>query len=213
MSIEIQQYTLGLAATNSYLVGDTESRLAVLIDPVDEAQTLYSAAQYAGWTIQLILATHAHFDHILASKDLKDLTGAPFWCHAECEPWLKSLPNQARMFGFSSLPEAAIPDRLLTNETETFSVGAIQLQTLYTPGHAPGHLCFFMPKERILFSGDTIFQGSIGRTDLPGADHEVLMHSIREVIFPLGDDVDLLPGHMGRTAIGAERISNPFLQF
>lgn len=211
MSIEIRMLTFGIAATNCYLVGDTETNEAILIDPVDDASRLYETAQKAGWTIKLILATHGHFDHVLASKDLKDLTGAPFCIHKNDLPLLERLPQQGIMFTGKPFPEAAVPDRFLTTEPETIEVGAIKLQTLFTPGHAPGHISFYMADHKILFSGDCLFQGSIGRTDLPGSDYETLMRSIFDKLLPLGDDVQVLPGHMGETTIGDERRTNPFL--
>lgn len=211
MTLEIRMHTLGMASTNAYIIGDTDTNEAVLIDPVDDAPLLHQTAQEAGWTIKLILATHAHFDHVLASKALKELTGAPFYIHADCVPWLERLPQQGKMFGIASFPEAAKPDRLLKSEPETIEIGAIQLQTLYTPGHAPGHISFFMPEQRIVFSGDCLFAGSIGRTDLPGSDYETLMQSIFTKLIPLGDDVRVLAGHNQPTTIGRERKNNPFL--
>ena len=168
MTIHIKQLTLGAVSTNAYLVGDTASNEALVIDPVDNAPLILQAAEDAGWTIKLILATHAHFDHILASKELKVKTGAPFYIHKDCLPYLDSLPQQGKLFGLGEFPEAATPDRLLTSTSETIELGNIQLQTLYTPGHAPGHISFLMPEQKILFSGDSLFAGSIGRTDLPG---------------------------------------------
>lgn len=212
MTLEIKRLTLGMVSTNAYLIGDTETNTAVLIDPVDDAETILAAANDAGWTIKLILATHAHFDHVLASKALHDQTGAPFWCHADCVPWLEQLPSQGPLFGQPNFPEAATPARLLTSETETLTVDNIVLETRYTPGHAPGHLSFYLRDHNILFSGDTLFKGAIGRWDLPGADFDVLMHSITEQLLPLGDDVRVLPGHMGETTIGLEKQTNPYLQ-
>jgi hydroxyacylglutathione hydrolase len=211
MSIEIRRLTLGIAATNAYIIGDTATGEAIVIDPVDDAPQLLQTAQEAGWTIQLILATHAHFDHVLASADLKAATGAPFWIHRDCLPFLQNLPAQGRRFGFSAFPEAAIPDRLLENDNEPIRISSIELKTLYTPGHAPGHLSFYMEREKILFSGDTLFSGSIGRTDLPGGDYALLMESITDKLLTLGDDVRVLAGHMADTTIGKERLSNPFL--
>ncbi|QPC80859.1 MBL fold metallo-hydrolase [Phototrophicus methaneseepsis] len=211
MTIEIKQATLGLASTNVYIVGDTETKEAVVIDPVDDADYIQQMAEDAGWTIKLILATHAHFDHVLASKPLKEATGAPFYIHKDCVEWLENLPTQGRLFGMSSLPEAATPDRLLTTETETIQVSEMLFHTLYTPGHAPGHLSFYMPEHNLVFSGDTLFAGSIGRTDLPGGDYEVLMHSIFGKLLPLGDETHVLAGHMQRTTIGRERHTNPFI--
>ncbi|MGB7341532.1 MAG: MBL fold metallo-hydrolase [Phototrophicaceae bacterium] len=211
MAIEIKRLTLGMVSTNAYIIGDTDTNEAILIDPVDDADALLQAAGESGWTIKLILATHAHFDHVLASKALKEKTGAPFWIHEECVSVLEMLPMQGKLFGLGNFPEAATPDRLLTSERETIQLGAIKLETLYTPGHAVGHLSFYMPEQDIVFSGDTLFFSSIGRTDLPGGDHALLLQSIREQLLPLGDHIKVLPGHMQNTTIGFERENNPFL--
>jgi len=211
MTIEIKKHTLGVATTNAYIIGDTDSGEALVIDPVDNAPLLHQAAQEAGWTIKLILATHAHFDHVLASAELKRMTGAPFWIHQDCLPSLQALPEQGRLFGLGEFPAAAEPDRLLTSERETITLGGITLETLYTPGHAPGHISFYMRDQNSVFSGDVLFAGSIGRTDLPGASYEVLMRSIFDVLIPLGDDTKVYPGHMQETTIRHERETNPFL--
>jgi len=211
MNIEIKMMTLGVVSTNAYLIGDTDTKEAILIDPVDKAEILKKAADESGWTIKLILATHAHFDHVLASKSLKELTGAAFWIHEEAVPMLENLPNSGKRFGFGEFPEAAKPDRLLTTEPETIELGAIKLETLYTPGHAPGHLSFYMPDYQIVFSGDSLFYGSVGRTDLPGGNAELLLKSIREKLFTLDDDVRVLSGHGQATSIGFEKEHNPFL--
>jgi glyoxylase-like metal-dependent hydrolase (beta-lactamase superfamily II) len=212
MSIDIRMITLGMVATNAYLVSDTATQEALLIDPVDDADALISMAEEAGVTIKLILATHAHFDHVLASKALKERTGAPFYIHADCVKWLEVLPQQGKRFGFGEFPPAATPDRLLTSAPEVLTLGSIRLETLYTPGHADGHLAFYMPSHRVVFSGDALFKGSIGRTDLPGGNAHTLLTSIFEKLLPLGDDVTVLSGHGGATTIGAERKTNPFLR-
>jgi glyoxylase-like metal-dependent hydrolase (beta-lactamase superfamily II) len=211
MSIEIKMLTLGVVATHCYLVADTDTREALVIDPVDSAPLIHKTAQDAGWTIRLILATHAHFDHVLASKELKERTGAPFWLHGDGIPLLESLPQQGLMFFGREFPAAATPDRLLTTAPETIELGGIKLETRYTPGHAPGHLSFYMPAGELVFSGDCLFAGSIGRTDLPGGDYDVLMRSIFEKLLPLGDNVRVLPGHMDVTTIGQERATNEFV--
>ncbi len=209
--IEIRVFTLGLAATNAYLLADTATGDAVVIDPVDEAALLHATAQEAGWTIRAILATHAHFDHVLASKPLKELSGAPFFIHAEAADWLKTLPQQGLMFTGSLFPEAAQPDRLLTSAREVLEIGSLRLETLYTPGHAPGHVAFYMRDQQLVFSGDALFAGSIGRTDLPGGNLDLLLSSIHEQLLSLGDEVRVLPGHGPATTIGQERLTNPFL--
>jgi hydroxyacylglutathione hydrolase len=213
MTVEVISLTLGAVATNTYLIGDTETHEAVLIDPVDDALLLYKTAQDEGWTIKWILATHGHFDHVLASKPLKELTNAPFAIHEEEVGWLRSLPQQGLMFFGSPFPEAATPDRFLTTQSEVIEVGAIRLETIFTPGHSPGHISFYMPAQHVVFSGDCLFTGSIGRTDLPGGDMNTLINTIVDKLLPLGDDMLVLPGHGPQTTIGAERRTNPFLQF
>lgn len=212
MDIEIKVLpNLGLASTNCYIVADPNTNEALVIDPVYNADLIHKTATDAGWTIKLILATHAHFDHVLASKKLKELTGAPFLIHEESAPLLELLPQQGVTFTGRPFPEAATPDRWLTSKTETIELGIIKLETLYTPGHCPGHISFYMREGKVVFSGDCLFAGSIGRTDLPGGDYALLMKSIFEQLLPLGDDVQVLPGHMEITTIGKERTTNPFI--
>lgn len=211
MGIDIRILNLGIAATNCYIVGDSDTHEAVVIDPVDNAPLLFKTAQEAGWTIKLILATHGHFDHVLASKELKELTSAPFYIHKNDLHFLEQLPQTGIRFIGTPFPEAAAPDRYLTDAPETIQVSGLRFETLFTPGHAPGHISFFIRDYKLLFSGDCLFAGSIGRTDLPGANHDVLMASIFDKLLPLGDDVRVLPGHMQDTTIGKERQTNPFL--
>lgn len=211
MTIKIKSLTLSAFSTNAYLVADTETNNAILIDPVDDAPIILKSAEEEGWTIKLMIATHAHLDHVMASQAIKDATQAPFYIHEECVKWLEQIPAQGKMFGLGELPPAAKSDRLLTTESETIELDSIKLQTLYTPGHAPGHLSLYMPDHKILFSGDALFAGSIGRTDLPGGDYDLLMHSIFDKLMVLEDDVQVLPGHMQPTTIGRERLTNPYL--
>ena len=210
MPIKIKSLTLGLFATNAYLVADTATSNAILIDPVDDAPAILSAAADEGWTIKLMIASHAHLDHVLASAEIKRQLQIPFLIHQDCQALLEEIPLQGKFFGLGQLPEAAIPDRLLTDNC-IVELDAIRLESLYTPGHAPGHLSFYLAEHKILFSGDTLFAGSIGRTDLPGGDHDLLMQSIIERLMTLDDDARVLPGHMGATTIGRERLTNPFI--
>lgn len=211
MPIKIKSLTLGPFATNAYLVGDSQSGNAILIDPVDDAPAILAAAREEDWTIKLMIATHAHLDHVLASAAIKQELDLPFYIHEDCETLLDEIPMQGIFFGLGDLPAAARPDRLLTSEPESIRLDSIHLQTLYTPGHAPGHLSFYLAEHKVLFSGDTLFAGSIGRTDLPGGDHALLMRSIVDKLMVLDDDVQVLPGHMGITTIGRERQTNPFV--
>jgi len=210
MSLRIKSLTLGPFATNAYLLADTETNNAILIDPVDDAPSILGAAKEEGWTIKLMLATHAHLDHVLASAAIKEELQIPFLIHADCAPLLEEIPLQGMYFGLGKLPEAAQPDRLL-GDNDSVELDSIRLTSLYTPGHAPGHLSFYLAQHKILFSGDSLFAGSIGRTDLPGGDHDLLMTSIMTRLMVLDDDVRVLPGHMGATTIGRERLTNPFI--
>ncbi len=211
MSIKIKSLTLGPFATNAYLIADSETGNAILIDPVDDAPAILAAAVEQGWSIRLMIATHAHLDHVLASAAIKEALNIPFYIHKDCAALLDEIPLQGVFFGLGELPAAAQPDRLLSSESETIELDSIRLRSLYTPGHAPGHLSFYLAEHKILFSGDTLFAGSVGRTDLPGGDHTLLMRSIVEKLMVLDDEVRVLPGHMGVTTIGRERQTNPFL--
>jgi glyoxylase-like metal-dependent hydrolase (beta-lactamase superfamily II) len=209
MTIEIHSLTLGIAATNAYIIGDTDSGDAVLIDPVDDAFLLLQTIVDLGWDLKLILTTHGHYDHVLASLALRELSDAPFYIHHRAGQFQDALsvqPALAQLF-----PPIAPPTRLLTDASESITIGGIKLETFFTPGHAPGHVCYLLRDENLLIGGDCLFAGSIGRTDLPFCDYDRLMESIFEQILPLGDEVQILPGHMGPTTIGEERRSNPFL--
>lgn len=210
MPFAIKSLTLGAFATNAYLVADTATKNALLIDPVDSADLILAAAADAGWSIQMMVATHAHLDHVLAAGALKKQLRIPFFAHKETPPLLREVPRQGLYFGLGNLPAPPEPDGLL-DDNETIILDSLELKCLYTPGHAPGHISLLMEKAGILFSGDTLFAGSIGRTDLPGGDHALLMRSILDRLMPLDDRVRVLPGHMTETTIGRERRTNPFL--
>ncbi len=210
MLIKIHMLTLGQLQTNCFIVADTDTNEAVVIDPADQVDEIMQVITSNDYTVREILATHAHFDHILASKPLKKQTGAPFRLHEFDVPMLQHVQQIAQQFGLR-VPEAARHDDTLT-EGDVVEVGAIRLETLFTPGHSPGHLSFVLHAEKVVFSGDCLFMGSIGRTDLPGGDHQMLIDSITQKILPLGDDFTVCPGHGPTTTIQQERRHNPFLQ-
>ena len=210
MPFAIKTLTLGAFATNAYLLADTNTRNALLIDPVDSPERILAAAAEAGWRIQLMVATHAHLDHVLAAAALKQALQIPFLAHNAAPPLLQEVPLQGLYFGLGELPAPPAPDQLL-DDADIISLDSIELRCLYTPGHAPAHISLLMEEAGILFSGDTLFAGSIGRTDLPGGDHALLMRSIMDRLMTLDDSVRVLPGHMGETSIGHERRTNPFL--
>ena len=209
MTTEILTLTLGAFATNCYIVGNTATCEALVIDPVDDAAHLEHLARKAGWTIRLILATHGHLDHILAAADLIRLTGAPFHIHRDSPRLQHDIPDDA--FLEQLFPPLPCPAYCFGNDEEQTGIAGIPLRTIFTPGHAPDHVAFHSPDMGVLFGGDCLFAGSIGRTDFPNADLSTLMRSITQRLLTLPDETRVFPGHMGPTTIGIERNSNPFL--
>jgi len=195
--------------TNCYLVGCEETSQAAIIDPSWDGRSILAMAENDGWQITHILLTHAHFDHIGGLQELKSTTGAPIYAHPDAIDMLRDATMSAAFFGMR-IPQPPPPDEMLS-DGQVLTVGDLQLQVLYTPGHAPGHVCFYLPDYRVLFDGDVLFQGSIGRTDLPGGDYDALMSSIRDRLLILPDDTRVFSGHGSPTTIGQERQTNPFL--
>ena len=206
----LEMLTVGPFQENCYIIGDEESGVGALIDPGDEAPRIAMAVEQTDLEIGSIIVTHAHIDHVGAVAALVDEYACPVLMHAEAEPMLRQLPTQAMMMGlrFGKVPTV---DRNIEDE-EVLEVGDLGLRSLYTPGHAPGHLAFHVEDRGLVLSGDSLFAGSVGRVDLPGGSMEVLMRSIEERLLTLPYDTDVYPGHGPRTTIGNERASNPFLQ-
>lgn len=208
--IQIRQLPLGPLKTNCYLVGCEETQLAAIIDPAWDGRSIVAAAEDDGWEISHILLTHTHFDHVGGLQETKELSGAPIYLHPDAVDMLSNTTMSAAFFGLR-VPAPPPPDHLLS-PGQVLSVGRLSLHTLFTPGHAPGHVCFHLPEYRVLFDGDVLFRGGIGRTDLPGGDQELLMNSIHSLLLPLPDETRLFPGHGPATTIGDERRTNPFLE-
>jgi hydroxyacylglutathione hydrolase len=208
--LQIRQLTLGPMQTNCYLVGCEETLTAAVIDPAWDGRGIVEAAEMDGWEVSMILLTHAHFDHLGGLADVKQLTGAPIYIHPDAAPEISSAPMLAAFFGMriEAPPEADI----MLEDKQTLTVGTVQLEVIHTPGHAAGHVSFYLPQYRVVFDGDTLFQDGIGRTDLPGGDHETLLSAIRERLLTLPDDTRVFPGHGPATTIGYERRSNEFLE-
>jgi hydroxyacylglutathione hydrolase len=204
----LETLTVGPFQENCYVIGDGAS--GAIVDPGDEAARIALAVEQTGLEIGQILVTHAHIDHVGAVGALADEYACPVLMHAEAEPMLQQLPTQAMMMGlrFGKVPAV---DRHI-QDGETLEVGSLKLQSLYTPGHAPGHLAFYVESEGLVLSGDALFAGSVGRTDLFGGDMEVLVRSINERLLTLPDETRVYPGHGPRTTIGDERAYNPFLR-
>ncbi len=209
MAVETVMLTLGLVGTNCFIVGDTDTGSAIVIDPADNAPVILQAVRARGWTVKQILATHAHFDHVLAVDGVREATGAPFRLHDADLPLLRMVQATGAWFGLE-LPKGPEADGTVA-EGEHIEVDGIALEVLFTPGHAPGHVSYVMAAQEIVFSGDCLFEGSIGRTDLPGCDPDRLMRSIFDKLVPLGDGYTVACGHGNVTTIGRERTSNPYL--
>lgn len=204
----LQTLLVGPLGVNCYILGDENTREAIVIDPGGNARDILNALQHYQLAVGAIVNTHAHFDHILALNEIRAATRAPFMLHADEAPVLASAQISAAMFGMGiSQPTPA--DRLL-RDGDAVSAGAITLKVLHTPGHTPGGICLL--NEKRVFVGDTLFQGSIGRTDFPGGDYGTLMQSIRDKLLPLGDDMVVYPGHGPATTIGEEKQLNPFVR-
>ncbi len=205
--------TVGPLQENCYLLVDTETQdterqRAVLIDPGDEAERLLAAL--GGFELTAIWLTHAHFDHVGALAEVLEYLPVPIYLHPNDRPLLAQAASSAAFFGLSlRQPEV---DTLPLKHGQRLSVGAYEARCLFTPGHAPGHVAFYFPEAATLLSGDALFKGSVGRTDLPGGDAAQLLESIHRELLTLPDDTRVLPGHGPETTVGAERRTNPFLR-
>jgi glyoxylase-like metal-dependent hydrolase (beta-lactamase superfamily II) len=194
---------------NCSLVWDDAGR-AALIDPGGEAERLLAEVVRRDLTLESVLLTHGHLDHVGAAAEIRDARGVPIvGPQREEQFWLDLLPHQAELFGFPPI-EAFSPDQWL-EDGDTVDVGAIRFDVLHCPGHTPGHVVFYARDARLAFVGDVLFKGSIGRTDFPRGDHAALLAAIRDKLFPLGDDVRFVPGHGAMSTFGHERRENPFV--
>lgn len=186
------------------------TRQAAVIDPGGDLDQVLAVVEREGLTLQKILLTHAHLDHAAATAELSRSRNLPIeGPHRDDLFWIEGLPEQAQMFGFPPA-ESFTPTRWL-QQGDRVQVGEVELEVLHCPGHTPGHVVFFSRDDRFAIVGDVLFAGSIGRSDFPRGDHATLVRSIRERLFPLGDDVQFLPGHGPLSTFGEERRSNPFV--
>jgi hydroxyacylglutathione hydrolase len=205
----VERLSVGPFQENCYIIGDEESGTGALIDPGDEAARIALTVERTGLAISQILVTHTHVDHVRAVAPLVDEYACPVLMHQEAEAMLKTVPQQALMMGIKFGKVPAVDQRI--GDDEVLEVGNIRLRSLYTPGHAPGHLAFYAEEEGVVFAGDALFAGGIGRTDLPDGSMELLLRSISERLLTLPDETRVLSGHGPETTIGQERLYNPFL--
>ncbi len=202
-------FTVGMVQENCFLFRRDSSDSALIVDPGDEPEKLLAAIDALGVTLDGILLTHTHFDHVGAVAPVAKATGAEVWV-----PELEK-PVLADINAFVPWPDFGPFESWDAEHTvsggEKLELAGFEIDVLFTPGHSPGHVVYSIPDEQVVFSGDVLFQGSVGRTDLPGGDWPTLLESIRLLVDTLPDETRVHPGHMGLTTLGAEKASNPFL--
>lgn len=206
----LETFPVGLLQCNCTILGDEQTREAMVIDPGDNVSEILMRLAKHGLTLKQIVVTHAHIDHVGGAVQLKKATGAPILLNQSDTPLLKMMDVQAGWLGVAT-PDVAPPD---TSAEEGMVVGIANhtAQVLHTPGHTPGSICLHFAPDNMLFAGDTLFAGSIGRTDLPGGDSRKILRSLHDHLLTLPDETRVVPGHGPATTIGQEREMNPFLQ-
>jgi glyoxylase-like metal-dependent hydrolase (beta-lactamase superfamily II) len=211
VELEVRGVVVGLFQENCWIVGSRRRGEGCVIDPGDEPDEILALARDMGVKITRVLASHAHLDHIMAARAIVEATGAPFLLHAADLPIAENMPTAARMWLGRDIPPAPRPDGF-PSDGQDIEVAGVTLRVIHTPGHTPGSLSLYAAEAHLLFSGDTLFRESIGRTDLPGGDTQAILASIRERLYSLPDDTRVLPGHMLETTIAHERAHNPFVR-
>jgi len=202
-------FPVGPLQCNCSIVGDEQTREAMVIDPGDEIEQVLAVLQKHRLTVKQIVITHAHIDHIGGAAKLRRLTGAPVLLNANDQMLLKMLDVQASWIGMRP-PEDPVIDGSVTTG-DKLKTGSLVANVLHTPGHTEGSICLYFAEDKKLIAGDTLFAGSIGRTDLPGGSYKKIMESLRGPVLALPDETIVVPGHGPLTTIGEERDSNPFL--
>lgn len=210
MGLLIDKTVVGLLDVNAYLLMDGETSRAVLVDPGGDLDRIEAMVQRHGASLEAIIATHGHVDHVAGVAEACRRFQIPFWIHAAEAPVLDSVPVQARLFGF---PPAGRPEvaRWL-GDGDRIAIGSSEGRVISTPGHTPGGISLFFETDGLILTGDTLFAGSVGRTDLPGGDTQTLLRSIREKIYALPAGITFYPGHGPSGSLERERLTNPFVR-
>jgi hydroxyacylglutathione hydrolase len=208
--MDVRMLTVGPVQENAFFVRRDGAREALLVDPGDEPERLIKLADELNLDVQAILITHTHFDHVGAVAPLARHTGAPVWCPQIETRVLADIMSYVPWPGFGPF-ESYDADHTVAGG-ETLELAGFAIDVIFTPGHSPGHVSYSIADEKALFSGDVLFEGSVGRVDLPGGDGPTLLRSIGGLLETLPDDTRVFPGHMGQTTLGRERATNPFLR-
>jgi hydroxyacylglutathione hydrolase len=206
----LESFPVGPLRCNCTILGDEATHEAVVVDPGDNIAEILARLQKHGLTLRQIVITHAHIDHVGGAALLKRATGAPVFLNQNDLGLLGAMEMQAGWLGIRT-PEVAPPDAS-ADDGLTVGLATLPAEVIHTPGHTPGSICLLFPEQHLLIAGDTLFAGSIGRTDLPGGDGRQILRSLRDRLLVLPDTTRVLPGHGGDTTIGEEKQSNPFLQ-
>lgn len=206
----LKSLVVGPIAANCYILGDEKSGNGVIIDPGSEGDRILAMVKEVGLTIQFIIATHGHFDHTAAVAEIKSRLGCDFLLHRDDIPFIQSSKESARAWGFN-IDQVPDPDKFV-KDGDIFHLGDIELKIIHTPGHSPGGISIHLAREKILFTGDSLFQGSIGRTDLTLGSMDDLVKSIKEKLYVLPEDTNVYSGHGGQTSIGEEKMYNYFVR-
>lgn len=209
--MKIKTFVFNSFQVNTYLI-QNNSNEAIIIDPAcyneAEQNELKKYVEDNGLTVKMALSTHGHIDHILGNKFVQRTFNCPLFAHKDSEMYYKHAPSYGSVFSLDT-SDIGYPDGEL-NDGQEIELGELKIKIIYTPGHAEGSVCIYLPEEKVLFSGDVLFQMGIGRTDLPGGNYEILMRSINEKLFVLPNETVVYPGHGPSTTIGAEKNENPF---
>jgi len=196
---------------NCTLLYCDKTSVAAIVDPGGDIPLIESAIKETGVSLEYVFVTHAHIDHVGAVAELAEKYQLPIvGPHRNDQFWIDALPKQSEMFGFPT-SKGFTPDRWLENGDQV-SVGQSILEVIHCPGHTPGHVIYYSPKDKLAIVGDVLFAGSIGRTDFPQGNHDDLIHSIRDRLLPLGDDIEFVPGHGPMSSFGQEKRNNPFIK-